>query len=614
MSFDIRKEAKWYLPVVLAAVVVFANGISGEFLYDDMRQIVRNTLIQDVGNTWRAITSDVWAFKGDGSIAASNYWRPTFTLWHILNFQAFGLSPAGWHVTNIILHAMACFLAFALLRRWEFPPPAAFLITLVFAVHPVHVESVTWIAGVPDILLTVFLFASLWFATSFYESGATKHLAISAAFYALVLGSKEIGLLCLPIYYVLFLFLGRDKDKKKKKADTRLFLIIHAGLAAAYFLARWAVIGALSSRPIDPVPFGNAILSIPSMFAFYLRQMFFPYWLGINYDLRPVETIGLTNFIIPAAVCIAAAVGIYVLVKRGMRERLALALFVFPLALALNASSFPVDQIVHDRYLYLPLLGALMLVVPLAFKLTDQKFVIVAGIAVCAVLGFQTVRYNTAYANEMALWQWTSAVDNGSFTQGQLGSAYEAAGRYDDALAAFTKAVEDRPSPRNYLGRGRAFVRLKQYDRAINDLQVGLQFPDDKTDVYAAYQLYEALAIAYTEQKNYKAALDNLAKARLEMPLYSAALTNNIAIILYQIGQKDAALTELEGAREQARNELLPESKSVFFRLGMLYSEMNRSADARAAFQEYLAQTNGLSEKSVLNNRAQATKALERLK
>lgn len=614
MTFDPRKDAKWYLPVVLAACLVFANGIGGEFIYDDMRQIVRNPLIQDIGNTWTAITSDVWAFKGDGSIAASNYWRPAFTLWHILNFQFFGMSPAGWHVGNIVLHALACFLAFALLRRWEFSAPAAFLITLIFAVHPVHVESVTWIAGVPDVLLTVFFLASLWFATSFYDTGSTKHLAISAAFYALVLGSKEIGLLCLPIYYFLFLYLAGDKEKKKTKADTRMFLAVHAAIAIAYFAARWAVLGKFSSPPLDPVPLGNAILSVPSMAAFYLRQIFFPFWLGINYDLRPVENIGLVNFIIPAAVCIAAAVGIYMLVKRGIREWLALALFVFPLALAMNASSFPVDQIVHDRYLYLPLLGALMLVIPLAFKVAEHKLVLAAGIAICAVLAFQTIRYNTAYANEISLWEWTSAVDNGSFTQGQLGSAYEAAGRYEDALAAFTKALDDRPSPRNYLGRGRALVRLKQYDRAINDLKVGLEFPDEKTDAYAAYQLYEALSIAYTEQKNFKSALDSLVKARIEMPLYFAAISNNMAIILYQAGQKDAARVELENARDAAKNEMLPESKSVLFRLGLLYMEQDRPADARAALQEYLTQTNGLSEKSVLNNRAQASKALEKLR
>ncbi|MBX3293010.1 MAG: tetratricopeptide repeat protein [Acidobacteria bacterium] len=614
MTFYLRKDAKWYLPVVLAAVLVFANGIGGEFIYDDMRQIVRNPLIQDVGNTWKAITSDVWAFKGDGSIAGSSYWRPTFTLWQIVNFQLFGMSPAGWHVGNIALHALACFLAFALLRRWEFSAPAAFLITLIFAVHPVHVESVTWIAGVPDVLLTVFFLASLWFATSFYKTGSTNNLIISAILYALVLGSKEIGLLCLPIYYVLFLYLGRENEKKKPKADTRIFLIVHGVLAVAYFAGRWAVLGELGARPLDPVPIGNAILSVPSMAAFYLRQMFFPYWLGINYDLQPVETIGLTNFIIPAAVCIAVAAGIYVLVKRGMRERLALALFAFPLLLALNATAFPADQIVHDRYLYLPLLGALMLVVPLAFKLTEQKFILAAGIAICAALAFQTVRYNTAYANDIALWQWTAKVDSGSFTQGQLGSALAEAGRHEEAVAAYTKAIDAHPTPRNYLGRGRSLIRLKQHDRAINDLNVGLQFPDEKMDIYAAYQLYEALAVAYSETGRFKNGLDNLAKARIELPMYFAAISNNMAIILYQAGQKEAARIELENAREAAKNELLPESKSVLFRLGLLYMEQNRRDEARTALQEYLAQTNGLSEKSVVNNRAQAAKALERLR
>ena len=79
----IRDEIKWIVPLALVCFVVFANTVGGEFVYDDTRQIVRNTLIQDTSLIWKALTSDVWAFKGDGTQAASNYWRPTFTLWNI---------------------------------------------------------------------------------------------------------------------------------------------------------------------------------------------------------------------------------------------------------------------------------------------------------------------------------------------------------------------------------------------------------------------------------------------------------------------------------------------------------------------------------------------------
>ncbi len=90
------------LAIVLVAVsfAVFANTLGGEFVYDDLRQIVRNPLIQDSELFGKALTSDVWAFKGDGEYTASNYWRPTFTAYHILNFQLFGLNPFGVEQTQ----------------------------------------------------------------------------------------------------------------------------------------------------------------------------------------------------------------------------------------------------------------------------------------------------------------------------------------------------------------------------------------------------------------------------------------------------------------------------------------------------------------------------------
>ena len=94
----------WLLPALLLGILVYLNTLGGEFIYDDARQIVRNTLIQDSSQFWRALTSDVWAFKGSGEEAVSNYWRPSFVFWMILNFRCFGVQTFGWHLTNILLH------------------------------------------------------------------------------------------------------------------------------------------------------------------------------------------------------------------------------------------------------------------------------------------------------------------------------------------------------------------------------------------------------------------------------------------------------------------------------------------------------------------------------
>lgn len=609
----LRDEWKWVLPILAVCVVVFANSLGGDFVYDDTRQIVRNTLIQDNSLIWKALTSDVWAFKGDGTQAASNYWRPTFTLWNIINFRLFGMSPLGWHVTNLILHSGVCLMAYALLRRWAFSAIVAFTITLIFAVHPVHVESVAWIAGSPDLLFSMALLGSLWFATSYRTSRSNNHLILTALLYVIALGAKEIGIVCLPIYY--FVLIEKPAEEKKKKAaDNNTPLLALAAIAIVYFLIRWAVLGAVSRPPDDAVPFGDAVMSIPAMFAFYLQQIFAPYSVAVNYPMTPVTQIGAVNFIIPLAVSVAVVAGILYLAKISPKTRLGAAIFLLPLIPAMNATAFISEQIVHDRYLYLPLLGALMLLVPLAAKVINERYILIAGCIIAAALSFQTFRYNTAWANNLTLWTWTSAVDDSSFTSMQLGSALAEAGRNDESIAAYTAAIKKKPSLRGYLGRARNYNTAKQYAYAEKDLLAALAMPKEQQESYALYQAYESLGIAYLEQKKFALAVSNFANARDDLPIYKAALTEKLAVVLYQAGQKADALQELEGVRDQAERELLPESKSVFLRLGMLYSELGRKDDARSALIEYLRSTAAINDKNTLASRSQAAKVLETLK
>ena len=122
------------------------------------------------------------------------------------------------------------------------------------------------------------------------------------------------------------------------------------------------------------------------------------------------------------------------------------------------------------------------------------------------------------------------------------------------------------------------------------------------------------LGIVYSDEKKYDDAIAMFQKARTILPIYSAALTQKLAVIYYQAGKKDDALKELEGAREQARVELLPDSKGVFLALGMLYDEMGRNSDARGALNEYLRLTAAAGDPSTLANRKQAQQKLDSLK
>jgi protein O-mannosyl-transferase len=606
-----RNELKWIVPVVAICALVFANSLSGQFVYDDLRQIVRNPLIQDNSLIWKALTSDVWAFKGYGTVAASNYWRPTFTLWHIINFRLFGAEPFGWHVTNLLLHLGVCTLAYFLLRRWNVSAVIACAITLLFAVHPVHVESVAWVSGSPDMLFALAFLGSLWFAQNYAEKNKTTDLLVAIALYILALGAKEIGLICLPIYFVLF-YQHPLKDKRATYFDRRTFGFIVA--AALYFFARLAVLKTLSSPPDDAASFGQALLSVPEIFAFYLRQTFFPYWLSVNYPLHAVTAIDATNFALPVVVLLAALACLYYAVAKNSKIALpATALFILPLLPVLNAAFFPPGQLVHDRYLYLPLLGILLLAGSFAARILPEKYLLIAAAVIAIPLCLQTYTYNQAWVDELALWSWSARVDRGADTLSQYASELSERGRVDEAIQVYNESLADRPLPRSYLGRGRNLILEKKYGEGEKDLQTILQLPPDKLELYVLYQTYEALAISYGEQKKYAEAIAMLKDARAKLPMFSASLTADLAVVLYQNGQKEEAFRELEAARGQARVELLPEAKSVFLRLGMLYAEFGRKDDARNSIREYLNLTAVFKDKGTLEDRADAEKLLKSL-
>ena len=626
-QLQFKDEIRWLIPIVLAAVLVFANTVGGDFVYDDNRQIVRNPLIQDASNYGKAMTSDVWAFKGDGNQAASNYYRPTFVTWMIFNFMAFGANPFGWHLLNLLLHSGVCALAFLMLRRWSMSALSAFAVAMIFAVHPVHTESVAWISGSPDLLFSLFLLGAFWFAQNIagkYElkdgrdKKAKKYnpldLVIALVFFAIALGAKEVGMLCFPLFYLIF---ARSMSRDDAIKLTVPFLIS----AVLFFIARFIVLGAVSLPVEQSTSFGGAILTIPAMFFFYLRQMIFPLWLGANYPLRPVSGIASVGFLLPLIASIAAVALFWLLAKRSFIQRAGFGIFFLTLLPAMNATVFPTEQMVHDRYLYLPLLGFLMMVVPYLAEIIERfakdksrNLSLALILIVSLMFAARTFMYSSVWKSELSLWSDAVKVDaDSSLNWLQLGSVLTEAGKTDEAIKAYNHSIDVQPTALAYMGQARNFVAQNKYDEAVFNLKTVLEMPDEKVNTYALYQTYEILAIALVNQKKYVEAEKYLTEARKKLPLYNAALTEKLAVVFYQEGNKPAALRELEGAKNQAKVELLPESKKVFLRLGMLYSELGRKDEARNVLQDYLKLTNNLQDKISTADRKTAQDLLKKL-
>lgn len=616
-----QKELRFLLPIILIGFLIFANTLNGDFVYLDKQQIVGNPLIQDTSLIGTALTSDVWAFKGDGTIAASNHWRPTFVGWMILNFQLFGLNPFGWHLLNILLHVGVCALAYLLLRRFGLSEILAFAITSVFALHPVHTESVAWISGSPDLLFSLFLLASLWFTCNFATKGSRFDLALALVFYAFSLGAKEVAFLCFPLFWFVFERMNEDAiDRIRKKGNALAFTIPFAILALFYFLLRWLILGEISHSIEDSPDILSGILTIPTAFVFYLKQILFPIYLGINYDLRPVGEFGLLNFVLPLLISISVFCLLLFFAKRSFVQKIGLLLFVLPLIPALNLTAFPAEQIVHDRYLYLPLLGILMVIFPYLrdffeslLKDKGNTILLILVILISIPLGLKTFFYNQVWANDPILWEYNVKIDEtSSFNWAQHGFELAKIGKHTEAIEAFNRSLDVKPNSLAYLGKSRSNLALNRLEEAVFDLKTVTEMQNKEINPYTLYQTYNALATAYKNQKKYIEAIQTLLEARKRLPIYYAAITATLSEIYSLQGNKDLAIKVLEETKEKSKNELLPESKSVLIRLGMLYAEKGEMEKARESLQEYLKSTNSLRDEKTSENRKRAIEMIKK--
>jgi tetratricopeptide (TPR) repeat protein len=622
---NLRMDLLWLLPALVLGFLIYTNTLGGEFIYDDLRQIKRNTLIQDGSQFWRALTSDVWAFKG-GDQASSNYWRPSFVLWMILNFRCFGLGTFGWHLTSILLHVGVVALAFALLRRLNVSRPVAAAIALIFAVHPVHSESVAWISGVPDLILAAAMLGSIWFVILLGERKTPLRWALAIGLYLVALGAKEVAILY-PLMIVALFYPERDRGNKDVPWTRALSIAWpFAVVAAIYLLVRQSILGIIQRLPEAGASLGETILTLPAVFAFYLRQLIVPYWIGPSHPLRAVTTanIGIGNCLIPLVVMIAAGWWMLRMAGRSKTARIGLALFLIPLLPAMNVAAFQPDQLVHDRYLYVPLLGFLMLTIPALSSLLQRAagerisrgplLVFIFALVAAVPLAAQTVRYNGAWTSNLALWEWAVRSDpNSAFAYQQYGVQLHETKRLEEAVAAFNRSIEIHPMPTTSVSRATTLIDQNRFEEAERDLHEVTSKQVEQVSPYTMYQAYERLAVSFTQQHKLNEAAGSITEARGRLPQYQAALTEKLAVVFYQGGQKQEALKELNAVRAQGRTETLPESRTIFYRLGLLNVELGHPQDARDAFQEFLSLTQGMLTPDIEQARSQSKAALRKL-
>ena len=385
-----------------------------------------------------------WAFT---TFAAAN-WHPLTWLSHMLDVQIFGTRAGAHHLTNVLLHLANTLLLFASLRRMTGGIVRSFWIAALFAVHPLHVESVAWVAERKDVLSTLFWMAALLFYTQHVRRPASRRLVPVALCLALGLLAKPM-LVTLPLMLLLLDFwpLGRLRAGTLPRVllEKAPLVALSAASAAVTLLAQSSG-SALISMEVFPLGtrFANAFVAA----TVYLKKMLWPAELAVFY---PHPGASLPAWEPVAAAALLGAATISAIRTRRHRPWLLTGWLWYLTTLAPVVGLVQVgSQGMADRYTYVPLLGA--------FVVLAWEIVAAAAASRCTwaagVLGVCTVAALSIVARAQ-LAHWESSVSlfghavavtppNWSAQFG-LGVAYERAGRHTEAIRHYRETIRLNP-------------------------------------------------------------------------------------------------------------------------------------------------------------------------
>jgi protein O-mannosyl-transferase len=441
------------LIVCLSSLLPYLGTFRFAFVYDDFQQVINNPLILSWHNLPWMFKTDVWRFSNP--LLVSNYWRPLFMVWLLLNRSLFGLNPAGWHIAAVLLHTAATYACFRLVLRLGGDLMIAATAALIFAVHPVHIETVAWISGATDSLMALFFLLSLLAFLNGWEAQSNKRwiwYGLSAVSFGMCVLSKETGLV-LPAVVLAYILLFRSKRHRSWTSlaeAAAVPLLLFSAVALLYWIGRrYALSGVMHSRLQISVI--ELLMTWPSLLFFYLKHLLWPVGLGVFYGTTIVLHPSWTRLWFPliGIVVLGAALTAIVIRKRDPLLSFACLIFLLPLAPAfIFLLLYPTDY-AHDRYLYLPCLGFAIIVAKALRRFSPDvnRSTWFAVIALTLALSVATSAQVIYWANDLLLFDRATRTAPGylpAFVS--LGDALAARGRMPEARRVFEQVLKADPN------------------------------------------------------------------------------------------------------------------------------------------------------------------------
>lgn len=447
--------------------------------YDDDRYVTANHHVR------QGLTADTirWALT---STEQAN-WHPLTWMSHALDVSLFRMNPAGHHFTSVLLHAINVMLLFLLLMWATGRLGPSVFVAALFALHPINVESVAWVAERKNVLCTMVFFLALW-AYGWYarKPGWARYLAVAALF-AAGLASKPM-VITLPFVLLLLDYwpLGRARRAPSESEHTRSWarlileklplLALSAASAVITMLAQRAG-GAMRSTVQFPlsVRVANAIYA----YAMYLWKMIWPARLA---PLYPHPGNSLPAWQVAVALLVLSVMTLFVVKFRERRYLVVGWLWFLGILVPVIGLVQVGDAAMADRYAYIPLIGSFVMI---AFGVADlaegKRWLTVPAAAALIALAIMTHRQMGYWQSNFDLWSHAASVTHSNFiAEDNLGGALILEGKAEVAHPHFEAAARINPrDPMSHSNLGAYYLSHHEMREAIQECEAAIRLTSD---------------------------------------------------------------------------------------------------------------------------------------
>lgn len=559
------------IALALLVVAAFQPALDGAFIdFDDDVYVTANPQVR-AGLTARG---GLWAL---GSVGYGANWHPLAWLSHMADVEFFGLAPRGHHATSVLIHAAGALLLFAGLRLTTGVLLPSWVAALLFAVHPLRVESVAWISERKDVLSGFFFLAALvlW-ARYARRPGAARYAAALGA-HLLALLSKPMAV-SLPVVLLIVDWwplgrFGRGGPGARRLLLEKLpFAVLSAAVGVVTFIAQQR-----GGEVVVTQRIGERLALVPVSLAAYLGKLVWPSRLAVYYP-TPER---LPWFAPLAALLVLAALAAAAWSWRRRRPHVAAGLLwyaatVLPVSGVVQAG----DQALADRYTYLPLIGVTLAAVLLVREIVPRPPLrVLAATAVAVGLLLLTRSQAGRWQDTVTLFRHAVTVVDGNWlAYNNLGQALLDSGRPEEAVPLLRRALQLRPNqPLCRYNLAAALYKLG--NRAEAEEQYRRALAADPEFLAARYNLGVTLLTAGRTD----AALAEFDRVLSRQPSHAGA-RNNRGLALLRRGDTRGAREDFEAA---VRSE--PGLDKAWHNLGVALEAERRYAEAEASYSRALA-------------------------